>query len=48
MRNCCFSCSGVRVKIEDNVVGDDRLIPEGKISLFYSEEFSCYNLHVTI
>ena len=36
MGNCCFSN---KVEIEDNVVGDDRLIQEGKISLIYPEEF---------
>ena len=30
------------MEIEDNVVGDDRLIQEGKISLIYPEEFNCY------
>ena len=46
MRNCCFCRSGVKVKIEDNVVGDDRLIPEGKISLFILKNLvvTCYNL----
>ena len=39
MGNCCFSN---KVEIEDNVVGDDRLIQECKISLIYPEEFNCY------
>ena len=39
MGNCYFSN---KVEIEDNVVGDDRLIQEGKISLIYPEEFNCY------
>ena len=43
MGNCCFSSSG-KVMIENYVVGDDRLIPEGKITLFYSEEFTGYML----
>ena len=41
--NYCFSSSG-KVKIENNVVGDNRLIPEGKITLFYSKEFTYYML----
>ena len=43
MENCCFPSSG-KVRIENNVVGDNRLIPESKITLFYSEEFTCYML----
>ena len=43
MGNCCFPSSG-KVRIGNNVVCDDRLIPEGKITLFYSEEFTCYML----
>ena len=43
MGNYCFSSSG-KVMIENNVVGDDSLIPEGKATLFYSEEFTCYML----
>ena len=43
MGNYCFPSSG-KVKIESNVVGDNRLIPEGKITLFYSKEFAYYML----
>ena len=41
MGNCCFSGGNAKVKIEDNVVGENRLIPESKITLFYSDEFDC-------
>ena len=41
MGNCCFRGGSNKIKIGDNVVGDDRLIPEGTITLFYSEEFNC-------
>ena len=34
MGNCCFCSSSNKIKIEDNVVGDNRLIPEGSITLF--------------
>ena len=45
MGNCCFrGSSSNKIKIENNAVGDDRLIPEGAITLFYSEEFDCYML----
>ena len=45
MGNCGFcGSSSNKIKIEENVVGDDRLIPEGAITLFYSEEFDCYIL----
>ena len=45
MGNCCFhGSSSNKIKIEDNVVGDDRIIPEGAITLFYSKEFDCYML----
>ena len=40
MGNYCFPSSG-KVRIENNVVGDDRLIPESKVTLFYPEEFTC-------
>ena len=43
MGNCRFPSSG-KVSIKNNVVGDDRLISEGKITLFYSEKFTCYML----
>ena len=44
MGNCCFRGSSNKIKIEDNVVGGDRLIPEDAITLFYSEEFDCFML----
>ena len=31
-----------KIQIEDRVVGDEILILEGEISLFFSEEFDCY------
>ena len=40
MGNCCFP--GGQIEIKNNVVGDDRLTPEGEISVIYSEEFNCY------
>ena len=39
MGNCCFP---YKVEIEGNVAGDERLIPEGEISLIFSEELNCY------
>ena len=44
MGNCCFRGSSNKIRIEDNVVSDDRLIPEGAITLFYSKKFDCYML----
>ena len=41
MGNCCFPS---KIQLEDKVAGDERLIPEGEISLFFSEEFDCYIL----
>ena len=41
MVNCCFPN---KTEIEDNVVGDEKLISESKISLNFSEEFNCYLL----
>ena len=32
MGNCCFPS---KIQIEDRVVGDERLIPEGEVSLFF-------------
>ena len=43
MGNCCFPN---KIGIEDNVVGDERLIPEGEISLIFSEKFNCYMLRL--
>ena len=44
MGNCCFRGSSNKIRIEGNVVSDDRLIPEGAITLFYSKKFDCYML----
>ena len=44
MGNCYFRGSSNKIKIEGNVVGDNRLTPEGAITLFCSEEFDCYML----
>ena len=38
MGNCC-SCN--KVEMKDYVTGDERLKPEGKITLFFSEELNC-------
>ena len=40
--NCCF-CRN-KVESEDNVTDDERLIPEGKLTLFFSEELNCFML----
>ena len=45
MGNCCFPN---RIKIKDNVVGDERLIPEDQISLIFFEEFNCYMIKVDL
>ena len=41
MRNCCFRN---KVELKDYVTDDKRLIPEGKLTLFFSEELNCYML----
>ena len=42
MGNCCF-CSN-KVELKDYVTDDERLRPEGKLTLFFSEELNCYML----
>ena len=42
MGNCCF-CHN-KVELKDYVTDDERLIPEGKLTLFFSEERNCYML----
>ena len=42
MGNCCF-CHN-KVELKDDVTDDERLRPEGKLSLFFSEELNCYML----
>ena len=42
MENCCF-CRN-KVELKDYVTDDERLIPEGKLTLFFSEELNCYML----
>ena len=43
MGNCCFP----RVTMNDHVL-DERLKPSGKITLIYSEEFSCYIIRLDL
>ena len=42
MGNCCF-CRN-KVELKDYVTDDERLRPEGKLTLFFSEELNCYML----
>ena len=41
---CCFST----VKIRDDVVAKETLIPKGQIAFIFSEEFNCYMLRVDL
>ena len=41
MGDCCFRN---KVELEDYVTDDERLRPEGKLTLFFSEEPDCYML----
>ena len=34
--------------MEDNVIGDERLSPEGKITLIFSEESNCYMIRFNL
>ena len=39
MGNCCF-CRN-KVELKDYVTDDEKLTPEGKLTLFFSEELNC-------
>ena len=43
MGNCCFH-NKVELKLKGYVTDDEKLRPEGKLTLFFSEELSCYML----
>ena len=42
MGNCCFCLN--KIKLKYYVTDDERLRPEGKLTLFFSEELNCYML----
>ena len=39
MGNFCFP---INVQLKDYVIDDERLHPEGELTLYFSEEFDCY------